>query len=97
MTGVLHTFINAVDFGLGIQAAVDAPRIHCQGQETVVDERVPEAVRQRLAEMGHEVVVVQEDPGSTNFGRIASIWRDPKTGALHGGSGPAWNTAAAGY
>ena len=54
-------------------------------------------VRQKLAEMGHQVVVVEENPGSTNFGRVTGIWRDHQSGLLHAGSGPAWNSAAAGY
>lgn len=97
MTGVLHSFLNTVDHSMGIQAAIDAPRIHNQGHETVVDSRIPAEVRQKLAEMGHQVVVVEDNPGSTNFGRVTGIWRDHQSGLLHAGSGPAWNSAAAGY
>jgi gamma-glutamyltranspeptidase/glutathione hydrolase len=97
MTGVLHTFMHNVDFGMGIQEAVDAPRVHCQGQETVVDGRIPTHIREQLAEMGHEVVVAEDTPGGTHFGRITGIFIDPEKGLLHAGSGPAWSTGAAGY
>lgn len=97
MTGVLHTFMHVIDFGMGIQEAVDAPRIHCQGQETVVDGRIPTEIRERLTEMGHDLVVVEDTPGGTHFGRITGIFIDPESGLLHAGSGPAWSTGAAGY
>lgn len=96
LSGVLHTMVNALDFRLSIQAAVDAPRIHCQGGETFADARVPLELRQRLRELGHEIVVQEDAPGQTFFGRVAAIAVDPKTRALHAGSGPAWSTAAAG-
>ena len=95
-TGVLHTMVHAVDFGLGLQAAVDAPRVHCQGDETFVDTRIPPDVRVRLAELGHEVVPQEEVPGTFFFGRVSAVRRDPVTGLLHAASGPAWHTAAAG-
>jgi len=95
-SGVIHTFVHAVDHGLAIQEAVDVPRVHCQGDETFVDSRIPEAVRERLAQLGHRVVVQEEAPGQTFFGRVVAIRRDARTGLLHAGSGPAWSTAAAG-
>ncbi|MDQ3670104.1 MAG: gamma-glutamyltransferase family protein, partial [Actinomycetota bacterium] len=93
---VLHTMVHAVDFGLGLQAAVDAPRVHCQGEETFVDTRISTDVRARLAELGHEVVPQEEVPGTFFFGRVSAVRRDPVTGLLHAASGPAWHTAAAG-
>ena len=97
MTGVLHTFMHAVDFGMGIQTAIDAPRVHCQGQETAVDARIPVKIQQQLAAMGHQVEVVLDDPGVNHFGRVVGISRDPETGQLYAGSGPAWNSGAAGF
>ena len=96
-TGVLHTFMHAVDFGMTIQTAVDAPRVHCQGADTYVDTRIPQGIRDKLAEMGHLVISVADQPRVTNFGRVCAIWVDPKTGLMEAGSGPAWNTSAAGY
>ena len=31
-TGVLHPLVNVVDFAMSVQEAVDAPRVHCQGE-----------------------------------------------------------------
>jgi gamma-glutamyltranspeptidase/glutathione hydrolase len=93
---VLHTMVHALDFGLDLQAAVDAPRVHCQGEETFVDTRVPSDVQARLAGMGHQVVPQEEAPGTFFFGRVSAVRRDPESGLLHAASGPAWHTAAAG-
>ena len=96
-TGVLHAFMNVVDHRMRIQRAIDHPRVHCQGRETSVDGRIPAAVRRRLARAGHEVVVVDEDPGTLHFGRVAAVTREPRSGVLRAGAGPVWRTAAAGY
>jgi gamma-glutamyltranspeptidase / glutathione hydrolase len=97
LTGVLHSLVNALDFGMSLQAAVDAPRVHCQGQETYVDSRIPAAVQERLREMGHTVVAQAEELGMTTFARVNAVRIDPRTGLLHAATGPAWSTAAAGY
>ena len=93
-TGVLHAFLHAVDFGLGAQAAVDAPRVHCQGQQTYVDPRIPAPVRDGLARLGHAVVVQGETPGINAYGRVNAIVVDD-AGVMRAGTGPAWGTAAA--
>ena len=97
MTGVLHSFMNKVDHGMGMQEAVDAPRVHCQGQETVVDSRISTTVQAQLRAMGHDVVPATEGPGQNNFGRVVNIWRDLETGLFHAGSGPGGETGSAGY
>jgi gamma-glutamyltranspeptidase/glutathione hydrolase len=97
MTGVLHTLMHVVDYGMEVQAAVDAPRVHCQGGETFVDARIPQAVQDQLAALGH--TVVPQPPGLEwgYFGRVNAIWVDEESGLMHAGSGPALSTAAAGF
>ena len=95
-TGVRPTFINAIDHGMPLQEAIDHPRVHCQGHETIVDSRISEEVRSQLVEMGHDVVVAEETPASTNFGRVSAVWRDSETGLLHAGAGPAWQATCGG-
>jgi gamma-glutamyltranspeptidase/glutathione hydrolase len=97
LSGVLHTFCHAVDCGLGLQAAVDAPRVHCQGDETYVDDRIDQTVQARLAAMGHRIVPQAVEPGGFAFGRVCAVGIDRGTGLRHGGAGPAWATAVAGY
>jgi gamma-glutamyltranspeptidase / glutathione hydrolase len=93
-TGVIHAFLHAVDFGLDPQAAIDAPRVHCQGQQTYVDPRIPQEVREGLARLGHEVVVQGETPGANPYGRINAITIG-KDGVMRAGTGPSWSTGAA--
>jgi gamma-glutamyltranspeptidase len=95
-SGVLHALVNHVDFGMRVQEAVDIPRVHCQGDETFVDSRIPSAVRDRLRELGHVVVEQDVTPAPINFSRVSAVARDPATGGLTAGSSPLWNTAARG-
>jgi gamma-glutamyltranspeptidase / glutathione hydrolase len=94
LAGVLNTFVNAVDHGLGIQAAIDEPRVFSQGEETFVDARVPGSVRERLGELGHELAVQQFTPGEQPLSRVSAVTL--ADGELAAGCGPAWSTAAGG-
>ena len=95
-TGVLHSFLNMVDHKMRVQQAVDHPRVHCQGRETVVDQRIPEAVRNRMARAGHRIQTVAEQPGDWPFGRVCAVAWDARRRVLSGGAGPNWNTGIAG-
>jgi gamma-glutamyltranspeptidase/glutathione hydrolase len=94
LAGVVHTMVNTIDHGLPIQKAIDEPRVHSQGERTFIDSRVPAAVRERLTDMGHELVVQDSTPGELAFSRVSAVRIDD--GVLHAGSGPAWSTGAGG-
>jgi gamma-glutamyltranspeptidase/glutathione hydrolase len=94
LAGVLSAMVGVVDHDLGVQAAIDAPRVHSQGNRTFVDARVRPAVRQRLRELGHELVVQAVTPGELPFSRVSAVAVDGDR--LTAGAGPAWNTAAGG-
>ncbi|MGQ0602836.1 MAG: gamma-glutamyltransferase family protein, partial [Anaerolineales bacterium] len=96
-TGVLHTLLNTLEFGMEVQQAVDAPRVHCQCDETCVDGRIPTEVQVQLREMGLNVVVQTDSPGGNYYGRVCAVAIDPRSGLMRAGSGPAWQTAAAGF
>ena len=96
-TGVLHTFMNRVDHRMRIQAAVDHPRVHCQGGETLVDPRVPEPVRRRLRAVGHDLVEQPEAPGYWPYGRVCAVAWDARRKRFEAGAGPSWQTALAAY
>jgi gamma-glutamyltranspeptidase/glutathione hydrolase len=95
LAGVVNTMVNHVDHGLGVQQAIDEPRVHSQGAETYIDGRVPRAVRDRLMAIGHTLVVQDVTPGELPFSRVGAVAVAPD-GTLRAGSGPAWNTAAGG-
>jgi gamma-glutamyltranspeptidase/glutathione hydrolase len=95
LAGVLNTVVNVVDHGMGVQAAIDAPRVHSQGAATYVDAALPEPVLEALRAKGHDLVIQEVTPGSLPFSRVGAVCRAPD-GTLTAGSGPAWNTAAGG-
>lgn len=96
-TGVLHAFLNMIDHRMKPQAAIDHPRVHCQGQETVVDGRIAKEVRDRLARVGHRVETVSEAPGNWPFGRVCTVSWDARRKRLGAAAGPNWNTGIAGF
>jgi gamma-glutamyltranspeptidase/glutathione hydrolase len=95
-SGVLHAFVNHIDFGMPVQAAVDAPRVHSQGGETFVDSRIPDRIQKRLAELGHHVVSQDATPAPLAFARVGAVSRDDATGQLSAGAGPSSSTASGG-
>lgn len=74
-TGCLHTLVNTLDHGMEVQRATDAARVHCQGQETFVDERIPSSAREELVARGHEIVVQPHGVNANHFGRVAALHR----------------------
>jgi gamma-glutamyltranspeptidase/glutathione hydrolase len=92
LAGVINTVAGHVDHMLEIQEAIDRPRVHSQGEQTFIDARVPEAVRARLSELGHELVVQATTPGELTFSRVSAV--AASDGILSAGAGPSWSTAA---
>jgi gamma-glutamyltranspeptidase/glutathione hydrolase len=91
---VLCVVLNVVDFGMDVQAAVDAPRQHHQWfPDELRTERLrgyPDVV-DRLTEMGHRVV------GERSQGDAHTIQVDPKTGTYRGAADHRIMGKAAGY
>jgi gamma-glutamyltranspeptidase/glutathione hydrolase len=94
LAGVINTTVNHVDHGMDVQRAIDAPRVHSQGDRTFIDARVPATIRGQLEELGHELVVRELTPGELPFSRVSAIAASP-TG-IAAGAGPSWSTAAGG-
>jgi gamma-glutamyltranspeptidase / glutathione hydrolase len=93
ISAVVQSLVNSIDFGLGVQAAVAAPRIHCEGQLTEVDSRTEPSVVDALARRGHTLKVHEEHASSFRFARPGGIRVDPHSGQLTGGVHqftPAW-------
>ncbi len=83
---------NMVDFGLHPQAAIDAPRSFAFEGEMSVERGYSDAVRQELADMGHNVIV----PAGA-IGGAQAIQIDHKNGVLIGASDPRKDGCALGY
>ena len=80
---VAHVVSHVVDYGMGIQEAIEAPRITRETGEVYVDNRLPVGVRDALVAMGHDVVWVDQELRS--WARPVGVLRDPESGLLHGG------------
>ncbi len=91
---VFQTIVNVIDFGMTIQEAVDAPRIHHQWMpDRLLMERTGFAddVVQALRARGHKVTV------RGTIGDCQAIVIDPQTGVRLGAADPRLDGKAIGY
>ena len=88
---------NVLVFGMSPQEAVGQPVVDASSMSTIVDDRTPLEVIDRLREMGHAVEPVTEDPGSWNFARPTAIQIDYESGLLRAGVDPFRAAMAMGY
>lgn len=81
MSTTLESFLNVAEFGMNLQQAVNAPRVHEQWwpDEVFVEPGLMSPpVQQRLEEMGYRFKVVK------SWGADEAILVDPKTHLLEG-------------
>jgi len=98
--GHVQVVVNMVDYGMGPQEALDAPRFNIiegtSGGKVLLEDGIPVETMSALARMGHEVV-----PSSGYarglFGRGQIIIRDPESGVLCAGSEPRADGQAIGW
>jgi len=90
ITGVVHAFVNHAVFGMGIGPAMEAPKVHCQGRDTFIDETLPDAVKAELARRGHSLIAQRDHPGLNAFARVNAVSADPVSGELRGAAFPGW-------
>ena len=79
---------NIVDFGMNVQAALDAPRftkISFAGCDLSMESRIPPETRQELSRRGHQIKVTA--PYSDSMGRGQAVMRDAH-GVNYAGSDP---------
>ena len=80
---------NLVDFKMNIQAAVEAPRFSKHsfgGCDVMMENRIPQKVRDELAAKGHKIEV--KGTFSTVVGGGQAVMRDFATGVNYGASDP---------
>ncbi len=83
---------NMLDYGMGVQEAIDAPRFFFEGERTVVETGTPAATVEGLKARGHDVVFADEP-----WGGAQTIKIDWERGVLIGGSEPRKDGCALGY
>lgn len=97
---VLQVILNVVEFGMDLQQAIDAPRIHHQWLPDEISWEpmgVNPDTRRLLEARGHKF---REQPGysdATYLGDVQGIMIDPRTGARLGASDPRRGGMPAGY
>jgi gamma-glutamyltranspeptidase / glutathione hydrolase len=89
--GILQTtlqmLLNRLDFGLSIQASIEAPRVRAfEGTSVQVEARIGQETRAALAARGHELHLLEAWDWHVGGGQ--GIARDPRTGVLGGGADP---------
>ncbi len=82
-----------LDYGLDLQAAIDAPRIFFEGDALLVEQTLPAAVVAALKAMGHTPIDVREVP----WGGAQGVHIDRARGVLIGGSDARKDGLAIGY
>jgi len=90
--GQVLVLTNILDHGMGVQMAIDQPRIFAFGDEIRVERTIPSSVRDGLSALGH-MVVAAENP----LGTAQAIWIDWETGLLRGGADSRRDGLAAGW
>lgn len=82
---------NLRDFGMGLQAAVDAPRAFSDAGTMKLERGYSDAVRRQLADLGHKVAIPDTPLGGAQAIRIRP------DGVLEGASDPRKDGCALGY
>ncbi|BAT58315.1 putative gamma-glutamyltransferase YwrD [Variibacter gotjawalensis] len=83
---------NLTDYGMDVQQAIDHPRLFQDGETTMLEAGVPQAVADQMTAMGHKIAR-RPDP----LGGGQAIVIDWERGVLIGGSDPRKDGSAAGY
>jgi gamma-glutamyltranspeptidase/glutathione hydrolase len=102
----MQTFLNVVEFGMGIQDAIEAVRVELRarpdfykpGAEVSIsfESRVPEAVRKGLTAKGN-TLRLEEQPFAQVFGGMQGILVNQALRTLTGGADPRRGGCAIGY
>ena len=94
---ILNVLLNVVDFGMGVQAAIEAPRFNSLHPESSFEEHraqpgvleveasIRPAVRDELTRRGH---ILRVRPAYGISTGVVAVGVDPATGLLRGGADP---------
>jgi gamma-glutamyltranspeptidase/glutathione hydrolase len=96
--GHVQVLTNMVDYAMGPQTALDAPRFRVDeegGPRVAIESGVPKKTRKTLADMGHDVR--RRPTFEPEFGGGQVIAIDQETGVLWGGSDPRKDGCALGF
>ncbi len=86
---------NVVDYGMNLQEALETPRftkLGPDGNDVIIESRVPASTRDALAAMGHEITLGREY--TQQMGRGQAILNDASSGTNYAASDPRADGAA---
>ncbi|MSV34115.1 MAG: gamma-glutamyltransferase [Bryobacterales bacterium] len=86
---------NVVDYGMNLQEALETPRftkLAPEGNDVIIESRVPAATRDALTAMGHEITLGREY--TQQMGRGQAILHDASTATNYAASDPRADGAA---
>ncbi|MBN2010849.1 gamma-glutamyltransferase [candidate division KSB1 bacterium] len=83
ISALCQVIINIVDFGMNIDDAIEAPRVHAFGDILELEGRIPQAVGDDLEKLGHKIKY--HDGFDNYFGGVQGIFIDVKNKKLYGG------------
>lgn len=89
--------LNMIDFKMGPQGAITAPRIDASGTTNQMDNRVPSETIEKLRQMGHNVEVIPDITAWYSFARPSALMINALDGTFRSGSDPAPVPYARGY
>ncbi|UUV05621.1 gamma-glutamyltransferase [Ruegeria sp. YS9] len=90
-TGHARLVSNLVDFGLGLQESIDAPRAFFDGSVLKLERGYSEQIAKQLSDIGHNIEVPETPLGGAQAIRIRN------DGILEGGSDPRKDGCSLGY
>lgn len=89
-----QVLVNVLEHGLGLQEAINLPRVHWSGDELEAESDLPEDTKAGLSSLGHEVEY--RNARSPWFGAVQAVARDPESGLCTGAADPRRAGAVAG-
>ena len=95
VSALAQIIINIVDFGMGLDEAIEAPRIHCLTKTLAIEGRIPADVVKTLESWGHPVKMYAD--WDNYFGGAQGVLIDAKRKKLYGAADSRRDGAAAGY
>lgn len=97
ITGTIMNILNVLDYGMGVQTALEAPRLHAEadGMSVLLEDAIPADTLARLSAMGHDLEVTEMY--QAKYARMQAIKVDTTTGLYFGASEPRSHSGARGY
>ena len=97
INAVTQVVMNVVDFGMGMQDAIAAPRVDASGLDTMYGQALDPETVDGLRARGHRMAVGSEDYANHSFARPVGVLIDEESGRLRGGADVLRRAEARGY